>query len=102
MRRPLLLALSLLVTVAALPAAAVPEVDRRPPVHTVGGCALFPADNPWNRRIDDRPVWRWSKAIVGKQAAGHDLHLDLGEGLGEAGRVGFSHGSTSLGTGTSR
>ena len=78
MRRPLLLALSLLVTVAALPAAAVPEVDRRPPVHTVGGCALFPADNPWNRRIDDRPVWRRSKAIVGNQAAGHDLHLDLG------------------------
>ena len=47
-------------------------------VHTVGGCELFPADNAWNRRIDDRPVWRWSKAIVAKQAAGHELHLDLG------------------------
>jgi hypothetical protein len=44
----------------------------------VGGCELFPADNPWNRRIDGRPVWKWSKAIVRKQAAAHALHLDLG------------------------
>jgi hypothetical protein len=57
---------------------AVAGQRSRAGVHTVGGCELFPADNPWNRRIDDRPVWRWSKAIVGRQAAGHDLHLDLG------------------------
>ena len=74
--------LLLVVTAAALPAGAAPAEDRvdarRAPVHSVGGCELFPADNPWNRRIDGRPVWRWSSAIVGKQAAGHDLHLDLG------------------------
>ena len=51
---------------------------RAAPVHAVGGCELFPADNPWNRRIDDRPVWKQSRAIVAAQAAGHDLHLDLG------------------------
>ena len=84
MRRTTLLlaALTLLVaTPASVPAAPAPDVPRagaRAAVHSVGGCELFPPDNPWNRRIDARPVWRWSDAIVGKQAAGHDLHLDLG------------------------
>ena len=56
----------------------VPGVVVRAAVHAVGGCALFPADNPWNRRIDSRPVWRRSSAIVAGQAAGAELHLDLG------------------------
>jgi hypothetical protein len=78
MRRPLVLVLSLVVTAVALPAGAAPQAERRATVHTVGGCALFPADNPWNQRIDGRPVWKQSRAIVARQAAGHDLHLDLG------------------------
>ena len=77
-RRSALLTLSLLVATVSLPAVAVPETDRRAPVHTVGDCRLFPGDNPWNRRIDDRPVWKQSRAIVARQAAGQDLHLDLG------------------------
>jgi len=64
------------VLAGSAPAAQAP--DRSARVHAVGGCELFPADNPWNRRIDRRPVWRSSSAIVRKQAAGHDLHLDLG------------------------
>lgn len=79
-RAPLLLTvLSLLVvTPASAPAAQAPEDRQGAEVHAVGGCELFSSDSPWNRRIDDRPVWRWSRAIVGRQAAGHDLHLDLG------------------------
>jgi hypothetical protein len=73
------LTVSLVVTASSPALAGVaPERERRAPVHTVGGCELFPPDNPWNRRIDSRPVWRHSAAIVGRQAAGHDLHLDLG------------------------
>ena len=53
-------------------------VASRDRVHTVGGCQVLPADDPWNRRIDRRPVWRRSAAIVSAQAAGHQLHLDLG------------------------
>ena len=85
MRRTLVLALSLASLVAAAPAsptsgtsAAAPAGERRAGVHTVGGCEVFPADNPWNRRVDRRPVARWSREIVRRQAAGHDLHLDLG------------------------
>ena len=64
-------------TPAAMPAVDVPAAAPAS-VHRVGGCELFPADDPWNRRIDRRPVWQQSAAIVRKQAAGHDLHLDLG------------------------
>ncbi len=84
MRRITVLALSAALTAAASApvTAAVPaeegRAERRPAVHTVGGCAVFPADNPWNRRIDRRPVWNRSAAIVRRQAAGHALHLDLG------------------------
>ncbi|MBS2937219.1 hypothetical protein KDN32_05650 [Nocardioides sp. J2M5] len=85
MRRLLVLALVLVQSLVAAAAAsapvaagATPAGERRATVHTVGGCEVFPADNPWNRRIDRRPVWRWSAAIVRRQAAGHDLHLDLG------------------------
>lgn len=84
-RPPVILAASvvLVATTASAPAAVSgpAEADRaaaRAPVHTVGGCAVFPPGNPWNRRIDHRPVWRSSRAIVARQAAGHDLHLDLG------------------------
>ncbi len=49
-----------------------------PAVHTVGGCQVFPADNPWNTRIDARPVYGRSAAIIKKQASGHSIHLDLG------------------------
>jgi hypothetical protein len=79
MRRPTLLLATLCLLAPVLSSAPAAEsVAARSAVHTVGGCAVFPADNPWNQRIDRRPVWRWSSAIVGKQAAGHDLHLDLG------------------------
>ena len=84
MRRIPALTLSLVVVatasspVLAGSAPAVQAPDRSARVHAVGGCEVFPADNPWNRRIDRRPVWRGSSAIVRRQAAGHDLHLDLG------------------------
>ena len=84
MRRPTLLlaCLSLLVATPASAPAAVAPLDAgagaSARVHTVGGCELFPANSPWNRRVDHRSVWRRSKAIVARQAAGHDLHLDLG------------------------
>lgn len=47
-------------------------------VHTIGGCEVFPADNPWNTRIDGLPVASTSDAIIDRQAAGSSIHLDLG------------------------
>ncbi|MEZ5098191.1 MAG: hypothetical protein R2731_20250, partial [Nocardioides sp.] len=59
-------------------AASAQTSARAQAVHTVGGCQVFPADNPWNTRIDDRPVLNRSAKIISRQAAGHPVHLDLG------------------------
>ena len=62
----------------AAPRAPAAVARIAPAVHTVGGCEIFPADNPWNTRIDRRPVLGKSAKIIAKQAKGHAIHLDLG------------------------
>jgi hypothetical protein len=42
------------------------------------GTALFPADNPWNQRIDQAPVAANSAAILGNIGTG-SLHPDFGQ-----------------------
>jgi len=76
--RPTLLLATLCLALAAPSSAPAAEAEAADSVHAVGGCALFGADSPWNRRIDSRPVWKRSSAIVAGQAAGAELHLDLG------------------------
>ncbi len=48
---------------------------------STGGCTVFPADNPWNTRIDDPvafPVHEDSDAIIASIGAGGHLHPDFG------------------------
>jgi hypothetical protein len=53
----------------------------RPPVPSVGGCDVFPADNPWNTPIDQAPLHADSDAIVARiqSLGGRRLHPDFGE-----------------------
>jgi hypothetical protein len=49
-------------------------------VPTIGGCALFPADNPWNTRVDDTskfPVHAQSDTFIANMGGAH-LHADWG------------------------
>ncbi|HWL42823.1 MAG TPA: hypothetical protein VNQ73_07760 [Ilumatobacter sp.] len=48
---------------------------------TLAGCPVFPADNPWNQRIDSAPRHPDSAAIIARIQAdgGDDLHPDFGE-----------------------
>ena len=52
------------------------------PVATIGGCPVFPADNPWNTRIDDttkfpvHPMWATYQA---KMSLTTHLHPDWGD-----------------------
>jgi hypothetical protein len=52
------------------------------PVPTIGGCPIFPADNPWNTRIDDTskfPVHpQWSTFMATMNLTKH-LHPDWGD-----------------------
>jgi hypothetical protein len=51
----------------------------------VGGCPVFPPDSPWNADISAAPLAADSAALVGAQAAGHDVHLDFGDTQSEYG-----------------
>ncbi len=46
--------------------------------HSIAGCQIFPSSNWWNTKIKDLPLHKKSKEIVKLQAAGHEIHLDLG------------------------
>jgi hypothetical protein len=45
---------------------------------SVGGCSIFPNDNPWNQDISQLPVHSLSSNYVNSIGASADLHPDLG------------------------
>jgi hypothetical protein len=52
------------------------------PVPSIGGCAVFPADNPWNTRIDDTtrfPVHAMWPTYMGTMNVSTHLHPDWGD-----------------------
>jgi hypothetical protein len=58
------------------------------PPHLVG-CPAFPADNPWNQRVDRLPVARASAAIIDSIGARAGLHPDFGSGLWNGAPIGI-------------
>jgi hypothetical protein len=57
----------------------------------LAGCALFPADNAWNTRVDVLPVAGNSDAIVASIGAGTGLHPDFGSGKWAGGPIGIPY-----------
>lgn len=45
---------------------------------SLGGCQIFPNDNPWNRDVSADPVAANSAALLSVMSPGNALHLDLG------------------------
>jgi hypothetical protein len=52
-------------------------------------CSVFPADNPWNVRVDSLPVARDSDAIIRSIGVDTGLHPDFGSGLWEGSPIGI-------------
>jgi hypothetical protein len=52
-------------------------------------CPVFPASNPWNKRVDRLPVAQNSGAIIGSIGTGVGLHADFGSGLWEGSPIGI-------------
>src|SRR5690349_21385758 len=59
--------------------------------HSLAGCPLFPADNPWNQRVDTLPVASNSAAIIATIGAGIGLHPDFGSGNWDRGPIGIPY-----------
>jgi len=52
-------------------------------------CAIFPADNPWNQRVDAAPVAGDSDAIMATIGADTGVHADFGSGIYDGGPIGI-------------
>ena len=55
----------------------------------LAGCPVFPADNPWNQRVDGLPVHPRSDAIVRSIGASDNMHADFGSGRYAGGPIGI-------------
>src|SRR3954464_23386 len=70
------------------------------PAPKVGGCRVFPANNPWNQPVDKLPVASNSDAIVRAIGADEGMHADFGSGKYAGGPIGIPY--TTVGRGQKR
>jgi hypothetical protein len=61
------------------------------PVPGAPKCPVFPADNPWNQRVDKLPVASNSAAIVDSIGRDTGLHADFGSGLYQGRPIGIPY-----------
>src|SRR2546428_667617 len=77
--------------VAALGASIAAAGAGGHPVPGASRCPVFPADNPWNRRVDKLPVLANSAAIVASIGRDTGLHADFGSGLYQGRPIGIPY-----------
>ena len=70
--------LSLLAVAAAI---VVPSLGSAHPLPGASGCPVFPADNPWNQRVDRLPVAANSAQVIAAIGLNDPVHPDFGSGL---------------------
>jgi hypothetical protein len=81
-------------TIAGRGAAAArgPESSSRP---AIAGCRAFPADNPWNQRVDRLPVAADSARLIASIGVGAPVHPDFGSGLWDGAPIGIPYAVVS-------
>jgi hypothetical protein len=68
----------------------------------VPGCPIFPANNPWNERVDTLPVAADSAQLIASIGLGTGLHPDFGSGLYDGSPIGIPYDVVSKTTPRSR
>jgi hypothetical protein len=63
--------------------------------HSLAGCSLFPANNPWNQRVDSLPEAANSRAVIATIGPGIGLHPDFGSGKWNGGPIGIPYNVVS-------
>jgi hypothetical protein len=79
---------ALAVALAVLSASGSAAALRLP---STPGCPVFPASNPWNRRVDRLPVAKNSAALVASIGLGKSMHADFGSGTWDGGPIGIPY-----------
>jgi hypothetical protein len=66
----------------------------------IAGCSIFPANNPWNERVDKLPVAKNSAAMIRAIGLDAPLHPDFGSGLYEGEPIGIPYNVATAATPT--
>jgi hypothetical protein len=80
MRRSVII-LAFLSALAAGALIVVPALVAAHPLPGAPNCPVFPADNPWNQRVDRLPVAKGSTRIIARIGVSDPVHPDFGSGL---------------------
>jgi hypothetical protein len=80
MRRPVII-LGLLAALAAAALIVVPALVSAHPLPGAPNCPVFPAEDPWNQRVDRLPVAKDSAGIIARIGLNDPVHPDFGSGL---------------------
>ena len=77
---PLLLAAAAAAAAAAVTLAPAQAAPTAAQVQTLPGtsCAVFPADNPWNQRVNALPVAKNSASLIAQIGLSNPVHPDFG------------------------
>ena len=92
------LALACLSLSAAIAAIAVPALVSAHPLPGAPNCPVFPANNPWNQRVDRLPVAKNSAAIIASIGLNDPVHPDFGSGLYDGEPIGIPFAVVGSGT----
>jgi hypothetical protein len=87
--RRLALAVVGLSLMASFASIAVPGLVGAHPLRAAPNCPVFPANNPWNQRVDRLPVAKNSTAIIASIGLSDPVHPDFGSGLYDGEPIGI-------------
>ena len=73
----------------------VPALVSADPLKAAPDCPVFPADNPWNQRVDRLPVAKNSAQIVARIGPSDPVHPDFGSGLYNGEPIGIPYAVVS-------
>jgi hypothetical protein len=76
----------------------VPALVSAHPLPGAPACPVFPANNPWNQRVDRLPVASNSAHIIARIGLNDPVHPDFGSGLYDGEPIGIPFAVVSSGT----
>ena len=74
-----------------VPSATVARYSAAHPLPGAPACTVFPADNPWNQRVDALPAAGNSAAMIAKIGLNDPVHPDFGSGLYNGSPIGIPY-----------
>ncbi len=73
----------------------LPALGAAHPLPGASACPLFPANNPWNQRVDGLPVASDSARLIASIGVGDPVHPDFGSGLYNGEPIGIPYAIAS-------